>query len=166
MSKGFTLIELLVVVLIIGILSAIALPQYTKAVAKSRASEAYLLGKAFLQAEQIYFLSNNVYTSNAEDLDIEMSGATSTAGDDSSGTYGKVTLKNFSISLRPLEDGVVVVQSVGGTKPQSFEYEIVYDKSSKMFCRAPAADTKSQGMCTALGAKSTGRGTTWLEFTF
>ncbi len=55
-NKAFTLIELLVVVLIIGILAAIALPQYHKAVAKSRASEALSVIKSLIPAIDEYVL--------------------------------------------------------------------------------------------------------------
>ncbi|ACC97659.1 PilE-like protein [Elusimicrobium minutum Pei191] len=75
MKNGFTLIELLVVVLIIGILAAIALPQYNKAVEKSRASEALLILKSLHQAQKIYFMQTGTFTSNLDNLDIEISGA-------------------------------------------------------------------------------------------
>ena len=69
---GFTLIELLVVVLIIGILTAVALPSYEKAVEKSRAAEALTLLKSVVQANQVYYLANGTYASSFEDLDVDI----------------------------------------------------------------------------------------------
>ncbi len=75
-NKGFTLIELLVVVLIIGILAAIAVPQYQKAVYRSKAKSMLLNLKSLHEAMQSYYLANNVYPVKLSDLDITFNGYT------------------------------------------------------------------------------------------
>ena len=86
---GFTLIELLVVVLIIGILAAMALPQYFKAVERSRMAEAITIMDSVAKAQRRKFMQTNRYARNFEGLDVSPKGATGdfyrTYGDGSDG---------------------------------------------------------------------------------
>ena len=98
-NKGFTLIELLVVVLIIGILAAMAMPSYFKAMERSRMTEAVTLLANIAQAQQRKYMQINSYAKNYSGLDVAPAGATGsvyyTKGDVAKGTKGN----GFGVTL-------------------------------------------------------------------
>lgn len=114
--KGFTLIELLVVVLIIGILSAVAVPQYQKAVLKARLSEADVIFNTYQRAIPAYLLANGGYPSeqiyftgaNATgELDMEIPATSSVGNMDSNGFVkwsGVCNVSACSLTIRDVND--------------------------------------------------------------
>ena len=134
---GFTLIELLVVVLIIGILSAIALPQYQKAVARSRAVEAIVSLRTLTTAQQEYYMANGGYATNLEELPVQVKNT-----------------KYYTFSCRSIKDGDTLdtcyASNVRGAC--TFEAYSPFAKnllSGKMWCVASSA--KGHELCRTFG---------------
>ena len=90
MKKAFTLIELLVVVLIIGILAAVAVPQYTQAVEKSRFSKYRTLASALATSVEAFYLANGTWPTSFEELSINLPADMSTQNN----TFYAVCRKN------------------------------------------------------------------------
>ncbi len=67
-ERGFTLIELMIVIAIIGILSAIAIPQFNKYRTRALNNTALSDLKHAINAQEAYMAENSVYTDSISDL--------------------------------------------------------------------------------------------------
>ncbi|MGN0024924.1 MAG: type IV pilin protein [Candidatus Avelusimicrobium sp.] len=146
-KRGFTLIELLVVVLIIGILSAVALPQYTKAVEKSRAVQAVVLVKSIRDAAEIYYMANGTYPSSIDDLDIERPAMVKDFEWDNSGEW-----KDGRFSLRHTSDPDYYIIASGAERTSSGVGVPIEFLKGKVYCSS--SNTKGLQVCKSIGSRN------------
>ena len=107
---GFTLIELLVVVLIIGILASTALPQYQKAVEKSKSAQAFTLLKSISQTAEEYYLANGTEITSFNDLSIELPSFTGNVkAIPEFNSIDSKSNKDWSLQLTDQGDGFIIL---------------------------------------------------------
>ena len=139
-KRGFTLIELLVVVLIIGILAAVAVPQYKVAVEKSRLTEAIVAAKNIKDAQERYYLTYGDYTTKVKDLDI---------GFPSYGT-SSISVSN-TITLYTNAKTYVYGINTAKTITIKFNYAHHPKQPNLQFCFAKSDDHTANQVCKSIG---------------
>lgn len=146
-KKGFTLLELLVVVLLIGILGAIALPQYFNVLERQRAMEAIGIMSAVEKAQVRYYAINDQYTADFSNLDFDLRSNIDISGDNVTGDtfqtdYFTYRLRDDKIQAKRRLGNFMLITTFGSGE----------DKISDTCC-SPSGDNKDKDICEIINIK-------------
>lgn len=149
-APGFTLIELLVVVLIIGILAAMALPDYQRATEISRVGAALSFSRAFRDSVDRYYMQNGHFPSSPNTLDI---GLTKCPKYFSCSYHELTTQGKFQIDRQngPFAYGIITRSAVSPALPNT------------IYCYALRSNKKGVEFCEHWGEDATPGDGTWFR---
>lgn len=156
---GFTLIELLAAVLIIGILSAVALPEYRVAVEKARLAKVTAAVQTLLQAQEAYYLANGEYEIyDPSKLDVgELSGCTVNAG------AGHFYCKGYWIDIQSDTGANIIGYSHPQTETSPAAYAVYFSANASApaprACLAGKNDKTGNRVCRSMGGRPVGEKT-------
>jgi len=164
-NKAFTLIEVLVVVLIIGILTSIAVPQYQRAVLKSRLSQAMTIAGIIRDAEHVYYSTYNTYTADLNELDITpLSGCQ---------TISSIVFPGRTTVTYNCDSGWQIVFIHNGAAHNSVKVFVppqyglaveYYSQNDTRLCYVPSAKEQYIAVCKSMGATPYGTYSDYYQF--
>lgn len=147
-KQGFTLVEMLTVVLIVAILMGIAMPNYTRSIERSRATEAMTAIKTLNDAIYAYSAQRNTCPDKYTKLTVKIPGTRNSDTVLSTKNF-KYTLNGAPVTVPGTECKGVLAERVNGGR---YNYKIwnPFSGSHSLACYADESNTKSVAICESL----------------
>lgn len=154
-GAAFTLIELLVVVLIIGILAAVALPQYKAAVLKSKYTALPLNTRRIITGLEEYYLANGTYPTSLENIGVEISGCSVGEAMISCPEIDYTYFRDFNFQEFLIQ---AMLRNFGGL---GYQERLIHgntrqNNAGKRYCLADSGNAAANQVCKSLGGTSAG----------